>query len=309
MSLPADRIAGIDRLRIVAAIGIVWFHTTEAPYRQIGYAGLPMFLLIFYSLIARHDAGITARYFLKRRWNRLLKPWLFWSAVYGLCGLAKAAITMDGQGLRGMFTFRTFFTGTSIHLWYLPYAFISGLLVFEVNRRTRMISHATVAVLAAIIGMLTLAACATAMAGPALPVPLPQWEFGLAAIPLGLAIGRCLAIPSLALQKALLAAICVALLEEGLILQSLDLGAMSSPYGIAIVSVCLAYSWETRSDALSTAIAPLTCGIYLVHPMVIYALSHVLSPSGHSGFFIALTVCISALITLALSKTSIKRFL
>jgi peptidoglycan/LPS O-acetylase OafA/YrhL len=36
----AQRVAGIDLLRILAAVGIVWFHTEGAPCRQIGYAAL-----------------------------------------------------------------------------------------------------------------------------------------------------------------------------------------------------------------------------------------------------------------------------
>ncbi len=309
LSVPAERIAGIDRLRIVAAIGIVWFHTDGAPHREIGYAGLPMFLLIFFSLITRQDSGSTITHFLKRRWNRLLKPWLFWSAVYGLCHLAKAMHTMDVRGLSGMFSIGTLLTGTNIHLWYLPYAFVSGLLAYELSRRTLKANHVLVAVMATVIGMLALAACAIGTAIYRLPNPIAQWEFGLATIPLGFAIGRCLAIPSRSLQKILLAGISLGILIEGRILQSLNLSALVIPYGIAVVSICIAYCWETRKDIITTALAPLTFGIYLIHPLVIFALQHCLSPSRSWCLFISLTVCISAMITLVLMKTPIKRFL
>lgn len=89
LPVPLERIGHIDTLRIIAAVGIVWFHTEGAPYRQIGYAGLPIFLLIFFSLITRRSYAETATHFLRRRYERLLKPWLFWSAVYGACRLPR----------------------------------------------------------------------------------------------------------------------------------------------------------------------------------------------------------------------------
>jgi len=100
LSLSVERIANIDRLRIVAAVGIVWFHTMGAPYRRIGYTGLPIFLLVFFSLILRSTHADSTAQFLKRRWDRLMVPWLFWSIVYGLCRSVKAFSMMDWSGLR-----------------------------------------------------------------------------------------------------------------------------------------------------------------------------------------------------------------
>lgn len=308
VSLPAERIAGIDLLRILAAVGIVWFHTDGAPHREIGYAGLPMFLLIFFSLITR-DFGTTTTHFLRRRWNRLLKPWLFWSAVYGACHLIRAAHTVDVTELRAVFSLSTLVTGTSIHLWYLPYAFASGLLAFAINHRMREIDHVVVAMMMTLAGMLTLAGCAVVMTGYTAPQPLSQWEFGFAAIPLGLAIGRCLMIPSRSLRRTLLAGIGLAVLVEGQVLRVFDVGALGSPYGIGTVLVCTAYCLETRGNIVVLALAPLTFGIYLIHPLVIYGLQHSLSLTGHYGLFIPLAVCISALITLVLMKTPVRQFL
>ncbi|MCL5281592.1 MAG: hypothetical protein M1376_16970 [Planctomycetes bacterium] len=35
VSMPQERVAGVDLLRIMAAVGIVWFHTEGAPHRGI----------------------------------------------------------------------------------------------------------------------------------------------------------------------------------------------------------------------------------------------------------------------------------
>jgi len=308
VSLPDGRIASIDLLRIVAAIGIIWFHVEGAPYRQIAYAGLPMFLLIFFSLITR-DSGTTTACFLQRRWNRLLKPWLFWSAVYGLCRLANVIHTVDWAELWGMLSIGTLFAGTNIHLWYLPYAFVSGFLVFAVNRRMRETDHIVTVTTAAITGMLILAACTVAMTGQRLPEPLPQWEFGLAAIPLGLAIGRCLMIPSQNLQRTLLAGIGLAVLVESQILQAVNAGGTAISYGIGVPLVCAAYCLETKGNIVVVTLAPLTFGVYLVHPLVMYGLRHSLPWTGQHGLFIPLVACLSALATLVLMKTPVKRFL
>ncbi|MFH1718755.1 MAG: hypothetical protein ABIF19_15475, partial [Planctomycetota bacterium] len=44
------RIANVERLRILAIFGIIWFHTEGAFGRSVGYAGLPVFIMIFCAL-------------------------------------------------------------------------------------------------------------------------------------------------------------------------------------------------------------------------------------------------------------------
>lgn len=161
VSLSAARVANIDRLRILAAIGIVWFHTENAPYRHIAYAGLPVFLLIFCSLLTSQGWRGTTAEFLKRRWHRLLKPWLFWSAVYGLCRLANALHTGDAMSLRQMLSAETLLAGPSIHLWYLPYAFLVGAVIHAMNRWTSHIREETVILANMAAGTVLLAVHAT----------------------------------------------------------------------------------------------------------------------------------------------------
>ncbi len=307
VSLPATRIANIDRLRILAAIGIVWFHTDGIPYRNIAYAGLPIFLLVFYSLLTSHGCTGTTTDFLKRRWNRLLKPWLFWSAVYGLCRLAKGLSTIDVGSLREMVSMETLLAGTSIHLWYLPYAFLSGAIIYRLNRWTCRVSDAVVVLATTTAGMVLLAIHATGTWNH-LGHPLPQWEFGMAAIPLGMAVGRCLMIPSRDRQRLLLLVIALIVAIECETLQWLGFGSPAIPYGIGLVLVCLAYCWEIRSDIVVTSLASLTFGVYLIHPLVAHALRRVPATNDHYVVFILLTVCISALATLVLMKTPLKRF-
>jgi surface polysaccharide O-acyltransferase-like enzyme len=338
VSLPLERVAGVDLLRIMAAVGIIWFHMEGAPHRGIGYAGLPVFLLIFFSLVTRQSPARTTVEFVSRRWQRLLKPWLFWSLVYGSCQLAKAAATADWHPLHEILSVKTLFIGTWVHLWYLPYAFVLGLLLHVLNQRISAVNpdaqrrcgpdaqpdrtaalrawggHVAVVVTATVVGVVTLAACAAHLAGRALTPPLPQWEFGLATIPLGLAVGRSLAVPSRRAQAWLLLMIAGATVGVSALLTSLGFRSMAVPYSLAVVLVCLAYLWPVRSNAFISAVAPLTFGIYLIHPLVIYGLEHSLTRSGaagvlangHYGVAIILTTCLAGAVTWGLTKTPLR---
>lgn len=308
LSLPVERVANVDRLRVLAAIGIVWFHTDGVPYRQIAYAGLPVFLLIFFSLLTMQGSAGTTMDFLRRRYNRLLKPWLFWSVVYGLCRLTKAMHTMDVGSLREMLSVETLLAGTSIHLWYLPYAFLSSLLIRGFNHWTSRANHTVVVLATTTAGAILLAAHAAGLWDRRLTCPLPQWEFGLAAIPLGIAVGRCLAIASRDQQRLLLTTIALVTGLECYVLSLRSFDACAVPYGIGVTLVCLAYCWEIRRDTIVAWLAPLTFGVYLIHPLVAYVLRHTLAPHEHFVIFVLLTVCISILVVLILMRTPIRRF-
>jgi hypothetical protein len=161
---------------------------------------------------------------------------------------------------------------------------------------------------ATLVGALTLTTCTAGLHTYELPPPLPQWEFGLAAIPLGLALGRSLTIPSRRRQVGLLGMISLTTLGTSALLMSRGFGSTLIPYSLAIVLVCLAYAWPIRSNGFIATVAPLTLGIYLVHPLVARGVLHILPAPGHYAAFILLTACLSALVTWGLRQTPLKRF-
>jgi peptidoglycan/LPS O-acetylase OafA/YrhL len=308
LSVPAARLASIDLLRVLAAVGIIWFHTDGAPGQQIGYAGLPIFLLIYFSLITKQSGARTIAQFLQRRWDRLLKPWLFWCGVYGACRLVKAAYVLDWSSLTRMFSAETLLAGTCIHLWYLPYAFASGLLVYLFNKRIQRLNDTLVALAATIAGVLLLPVCTLSLQAHDLPRPLPQWEFALATIPLGLALGRALSTPSRRMQGLLLSMISGTTLAACVILIALRLNALAIPYGLAVALVCFAYSWPVNGNGFVTTVAPLTLGIYLLHPLVTLGVTHFFPAQGHYPAFIIVTACVSGAVTWGLMRTPLRRF-
>ncbi len=308
LSASSERIGSIDLLRILAALGIIWFHIEEAPARHIGYAGLPVFLLIFFSLVSRQASAHTTACFLQRRWSRLLRPWLFWSVVYGLCRLGKAVSAADWSALSQMASWETFLAGTCIHLWYLPYAFLAGVAVHVCNRRLLAGGGPAVVAGATLLGVLVLVGSAVDMSHHAWIRPLPQWEFGLATIPLGVAIGKCLMSPSRQIRNLLLSMVCGATLAGCAVLVLLGLAESAIPYALAVALVCLACGWQMKNHAFIAALAPLTFGIYLIHPMVIHGFRPFFAPAQNYPVFILLTAGISGLITLALLRTPLRRF-
>lgn len=308
LSSPIARVVNIDRLRILAAFGIVWFHTEGAPYRLIGYAGLPIFLLAFFSLIVRNARADDTACFAKRRWNRLIIPWLFWSVAYGVCKSAKAIWMTDMDALRGVLSIESLIAGTHIHLWYLPYAFLLGLLIHEVNRRTSRVNDTAVVLAATATGIFLLAARPLGLFAYCISPPLPQWSFGLAAAPLGFAIGRCLLIDSHDSRRQLLSVVTLPTLLACIILTWAGSTSPAVPYGLAIGLVYIAYAWPVRGDRVAAAIAPLTFGIYLIHPLISFGLRHIVEAQQPSAIFIVLTACLSGLVTLGLMKTPLRRF-
>lgn len=300
------RIVSIDRLRIAAAVGIVWFHTEGAPGRRIGYAGLPIFLLIFFSLVALHGQTDTARRFLSRRWDRLLKPWLFWSLVYGACRLVDSARVGEVSGLLSL---NVLVTGTNIHLWYLPYSFVLGLIAYAVSCWTLQVKPVVIIMISLGLGALVLTGCAVCMSAYRPVEPVPQWEFGLAALPLGFAIGACLRLPPGRSRTRFLLVICLVMSAVCLVLLMAGYAGLAVPYGIALVSVCTAYLWQGNRSVFVMKVAPLTFGIYLIHPLVAHAMKMFIPMDQHYIILIVANVCISGVLTLGLRGTPVGRFL
>ena len=94
------RIDGYDWVRLLAAINVIFFHVSPSPTGFLGRGGVPAFLMIAASIPAmRHQIEPFAPFALRRA-HRILVPWLFWSAVFGLVagtGICTAASCRNGR--------------------------------------------------------------------------------------------------------------------------------------------------------------------------------------------------------------------
>jgi fucose 4-O-acetylase-like acetyltransferase len=222
----------------------VLFHA-GSPGAFIAYAALPFFLMLIVSLGFKSAMSADFPKYISGRADRLLKPWLVWSAVYGALKLAEAAVS--NATLKDEFALYMLLTGPAIHLWFLPFAFTVCLFLWPLAR---------VAALPIGVGafILTLALQWYSQIQD-LPVPVAQWAYVAPAVCLGL----CLAVIS---RK--IAVLCA---FSGL---SLVLGWTEGLLQISFAAFSLlACQWITAPQTpLSKKIAAASMGVYLVHPLV-----------------------------------------
>jgi len=112
---PAVRL-DIEFLRFVSAIGIVWFHSGVVG-AELGYAGLIVFVMLSV-WFSKPDAPACIRKSLEARFQRVIHPWLIWSAIFIFLNFIRGN---DFQNVSDLW----FMVGGSVHLWYLPFIFFA----------------------------------------------------------------------------------------------------------------------------------------------------------------------------------------
>jgi hypothetical protein len=128
------RLTGLDAARVFATFGIIWVHVAEGQGHAFSWTALGRFGTSFYVIVAalfviRGTVKSKPRSFLaelRHRSDRLLRPYLVWSLIYGL--------------YYGYYAYKTNTTwedlsrwwgpvaGTAVHLWFLPFVFFWGQL-------------------------------------------------------------------------------------------------------------------------------------------------------------------------------------
>ncbi len=291
--MDTEKLFNIERLRVLAAIGIVWFHTGQLPGRSIGYAGLPIFILIFFMLIGMKGYEATGTFF-NKKFRRLIIPWLIWSAIYLVYQIGKFLIKKESVLEPYMLI-----TGPALHLWYLPYAFglamVSNQLQKTVSFDSRKFMLLSGIAVTFILCLVVSVLCNEYSFRP----PLSQWLYGLTACPAGWTIGRILSSNDSQKSKLLVFFFCLTLSAGCLILTFLGYDFLGVSYIVGFFLFGLAIvlpNWK-KGDVL-VRWAPLTFGIYLIHPLINGALSLVLPQLVTNGFLeVILIVILSALAT------------
>ena len=311
-----ERIANVERLRFLAACGVVTLHTNTVFPRSFGSAGLLVLLLVLCIFVVRKPKPCELTSLARRKADRLLKPWLFWSVVYG--GLALVKVLYEGVPFSEVFSPTMLLTGPRIHLWFLPFGFAAAMLLGLVHQRIVNVPDATTVVVAAFAGALCVFGCSFVRSNLSMGFPLVQWNFGLAAIPLGLAIGRAAALPDRKSRRNLYlligflaAAACAAyVVFAGLRYGTwFDRGARDAIcHAIAVAAVCAALHWQGKLDPISKALALSSYGIYLIHPLIVVFLSRVGVLEERPVVLLCLVLAASILTTLALQRTRLKQF-
>jgi peptidoglycan/LPS O-acetylase OafA/YrhL len=264
ISLPRQRLAGIEWLRIAACFGIVWFHA-HAPGASVGYGGLPAFMIVSVSLAAMPRKSLSIRDVITSRFWRLGMPWIFWSIVYGSAKLFHALF--EGRPLTSEFTSSMLLYGASLHLWYLPFAMvvtaIVNLIAIKGFLRNDKLAIGGYIISAALL-LFVCSWLLTLMNGS---VPFSQWVFILPSITIGMALaaipaGRRESLPYLFGILIVLMGACA----FGEITTSAELAV---PYCAGIFACILAWTMPQMAGSVVARIASLSFGIYLIHPLII----------------------------------------
>lgn len=234
--MKAERNGLIDYGRFLAALGIVWFHT-QAPGFRVAYIALPFFLVLL-SMPSSSSVATRAK--------RLLLPFLTWSLVFAMLN---TALSLKNQAPPfEWWRWTMILSGTWIHLWFLPFAFLAALV-------SPWLRHPL-----ASLGAAVLVATMIVMNAYPQTVPFGQWAFGTIPVLTGIAYfswGWRLAVTTLFLSTLIL-----------------FLG-QSSPDNITILAgtglALLFLSNHVPASAVSDWCARLSLWIYLSHPLVIIA--------------------------------------
>ena len=303
------RIPGFDVLRLTALAAIVWFHT-GAPGAEYMAWRLPALAIISAALAASRDRRPLACQ-ARRSSERMLAPWLFWCGVYGVVELAShlrfGSSILDDLGPR------VFLTGTSVHLWYLPFAFAMMLFVNVARRLTDAMRplHATALALSAATTLLAVLAIDPSYRDDA-GTPGPQWMRSLPAMFLGLAVAAALRDAGTR-RLGLLLTLTVANSASCALLAILFEDDLAARYGLAMLLVGPAATWRFDPPRWLTSAAGLGMGVYLVHMSIhrtVYAVFNRLPtpdlpPVPHAVTVIVLSFAAAWL----LAQTPLKRFI
>ncbi|WP_373651891.1 acyltransferase family protein [Schlesneria sp. DSM 10557] len=294
----SNRNVALDLLRIVSALGVVWFHC-KGPGKFLAYAGLPALIALSLGLATAPGASAPFSLMVVKRAKRLLLPWLFWCAVYGGANLIKS------QGLKEISRHPAnewaFLAGTSLHLWYLPFAFLVTCLARPLLAYIYY-SERTAGATAVMLVSGTTAICAWILETTTFPAPFGQWVFGFPAVAVGLSLPH-----SGGLSRKTLRVVSLVLAV------SIGCLATHSPafYIPCILgTAAIGAAWLVHIPALGCIswLAGLSFGIYLVHPFVQF-LTCRLTPLHEGGLLAILVILISIAVTDGLKRTPLRHFM
>ena len=303
------RIANIERLRILSAAAVVCFHTCGdlSIARHLGTVGILVFLISLCGFVVNRREPLDPASTMKRKARRLLKPWLFWSIVYGFLPLVK--VVYKGVPFSDAFSWTMLVTGTRTHLWFLPFAFAAALLLAFINRALADVSNPRAVMGAIVVGALGVFGFSIVQSCLQPPTPLRQWVLGAPAIFLGLAVGRITLqhkaedrrnLYLLTILSPLAAYAALAWLFSGSWLDYA--GTFAFRYCASVAVICFALQRQGTLDPISKKLSSLSYGIYLVHPLIMVFLAEFRVPVRNPLLLLPLVLLISAVITDVLKR-------
>lgn len=248
------RVDAIDYLRFVSAIGVLWFHA-KAPLWQLAYAGLTAFLFLSIALPSGDKARKYPVQFIVSRARRLLLPFLLWSLFYSVMKVSQAYY--EGAPLAQEFKAWMILTGPVLPLWFLPYAFVSSIVLIILQERYLKKTKSTFLLLVFVAASVQIWASRYISGGA--PTPLAQWAYALPVV---------LFATSWRMRKITpyAPAIIIGTVVLSAMIPRFAGGSASSAIIIGILATLVCIAIPKRTLPLSRLVAYLSMPIYLLHP-------------------------------------------
>jgi len=256
----------LSPLRVLAMLSIVGYHMGQHEIFGVGF-GLPFLQMVMCALVARRPRPESTRGLLARKAGRYLWPFVLWSAVYASYEILLAI--RWGMDPFGWCHSAMLVGGAAQHLWFLPFALFSTLVVGLLMRVFCRMRDGSAILLAAGLGVAATIATPRVLGDTTWGWPFVQWISSVPTIPFGLALGRAAGIGCDDLRRRWLFVLIVVGMSPWLI------GALQGNsvvehgrIAMALLLVGAGLSWRFRQDPVSAFIAPLNLGVYAVHVLV-----------------------------------------
>jgi peptidoglycan/LPS O-acetylase OafA/YrhL len=285
----------VDLARFIAACGIVWDHA-RAPYADIGYTALALFLVLTSYLAMGSFERSDGKDFWRARALRIALPWLVWCAIYRL---VYEVINKEPHGL--LDEPWSLLIGPFIHLWFLPFVMIFLMLIpwisRFIDRVERLYIAAVLLVLVSIpLGLLHAELDPTGwfVGTGGFPLPFPQWFFSLKLFLFGavLAAGKRLGVVWPVIAAA-------ALVSAVLWVSAPQFASVQ----MILVAVLFELIWRIEIKASwPTWLAGFAFGIYLLHPACMLVAFKLFGADVNRSFAAVFTILLAWALTAVLQR-------
>jgi surface polysaccharide O-acyltransferase-like enzyme len=139
----AGRLLGVDIVRVLAALGIVWGHSVQSdplrvvtPAMDLGRISTPLFAFLAAYFVVQHlrrNPRESYGGFFLHRFNRIYLPFLAWSVIYLGARVVNYVLTGKVSEINA-WRWEFLWIGTTYHLWFLPFVLIAGVLSYPLVR-------------------------------------------------------------------------------------------------------------------------------------------------------------------------------
>ncbi|MCI5116675.1 MAG: hypothetical protein D3913_01655 [Candidatus Electrothrix sp. LOE1_4_5] len=249
----------VEIFRILSAFGIVWFHSGMETGRSIAYGGL-----IFFSIVTTYFATISTRtHSFFNRLERVVIPFFLWGIFYGVINLLfKGSVFPEHYMLLSKIL-----ASPSIHLWFLPFIFLSHVIVDNFKQVMSREWFATMIGVTVII----LISTAPIWRGFDYYRPLGQYAHVLPAVLIGIFFGGIRNI-----RDNIRVIVNIGIFISIMVMTIMHQSGVGITYLVGMIPCIFLFVGHTinNNDSFLFKISSATFGVYLLHPFALKVLRY-----------------------------------